>query len=92
VPIDEMARARRRAGLNAKLNLEVQSILTSIRPEHVAEMTFNDCFESYIKINHGANSVFVILKPGVGFEPGLGSYVEEDTTTSAAPAKRKPGS
>jgi hypothetical protein len=91
VPIDEMARARRRAGLNAKLNLEVQSILTSIRPEHVAEMTFNDCFESYIKINHGANSVFVILKPGVGFEPGVGSYVAEDTTASAAPAKQKPG-
>jgi hypothetical protein len=95
VPIDEMARARRHAGLNAKLNLEVQSILTSIRPEHVAEMTFNDCFESYIKINHGANSVFVVLKPGVGFEPGLGSYVAEDTTASAASAaspKRKPGS
>jgi hypothetical protein len=92
VPIDEMARARRHAGLNAKLNLEVQSILTSIRPEHVAEMTFNDCFESYIKINHGANSVFVVLKPGVGFEPGLGSYVEEDTTRAAVPAKQKPGS
>jgi hypothetical protein len=92
VPVDEMARARRKAGLNAKLNLEVQSILTSIRPEHVAEMTFNDCFESYIKINHGANSVFVVLKPGVAFEPGLGSYVAEDSTASAVPAKRKPGS
>lgn len=78
--------------MNAKLNLQVQSILTSIRPEHVAEMTFNDCFETYIKINHGANSVFVILKAGVGFEPGLGSYVEEDTTASAKPAKQRPGS
>jgi hypothetical protein len=92
VQIDEMARARQHSGLTAKLKLEVQSILASIRPEHVAEMTFNDCFERSIKINHGANAVFVVLKPGVGFEPGLGSYVAEDTTPSAAPAKRKPGS
>jgi hypothetical protein len=90
VAVDEMARARRRAGLNARLSLDVQSILSSIRPEHVAEMTFNDCFESYIRINHGANSVFVILKAGVAFEPGLGSYVAEDTTASARPVKQRP--
>jgi hypothetical protein len=85
-----MVRARQHAGITARLELQIQSILTSIRPEHIAEMTFNDCFESYIKINHGANSVFVVLKPGVGFEPGVGSYVVGDSTAAAACLKRKP--
>jgi len=51
------------------------SALAMIRPEHIAELTFHDCFDSAIKGIHSMNAVFVVLKPGIGFDPAKGSYV-----------------
>ena len=50
-------------------------ILSVIRPEHIAEMTYNDCFEKSVRVNRGDNAAFVILKPGVGYDNEEGSYV-----------------
>lgn len=50
-------------------------ILSVIKPEHIAEMTYNDCFEKSAQVNRGGNAVFIILKPGVGYSYEDGSYV-----------------
>jgi hypothetical protein len=82
------ARALPRAAMGTSAGRSVQidknrvtgmpaAILSSIRPEHIAEMTYNDCFEKSVKVNRGANALFVILKPGVGFSMDDGSYVLE---------------
>ncbi len=51
------------------------AILTTIRPEHIAEITYNDCFEPNASVNQGANAVFIVLKPGVAYIEGEGSVV-----------------
>jgi hypothetical protein len=90
-------RQRRRASLAtphmeptglAATSLTIQSVLTSIHPEHIAELTFADCNDQTVDKVKGNNAVFVTLKPGVGFEPGIGSYVMQDV--ALAPNDRAP--
>ncbi|HLA91493.1 MAG TPA: carboxypeptidase-like regulatory domain-containing protein [Gemmatimonadaceae bacterium] len=67
------------------------AILHSIRPEHIAQITYNDCLEKSVKVNRGANAAFVVLKPGVGYSSDEGSYVlGADTTRNARPSVKKP--
>jgi hypothetical protein len=61
------------------------AILSSIQPEHIAEMTYNDCFEKSAKVNQGANAVFIVLKPGIGYSLTEGSYVIDADTVRAKP-------
>jgi hypothetical protein len=63
--------------------LLLEAILTAIRPEHIAEMKYNDCFEESAKVNQGANSIFITLKPGIGYSRNTGSYVLADGETPA---------
>jgi hypothetical protein len=58
-----------------KVNGMAGAILAMIKPEHIAEMTYNDCFEKSAKVNRGANAVFIVLKPGIGYSMEDGSYV-----------------
>jgi len=64
--------------------LTVWSVLMSIKPEHIEEVNYVDCFDFSMPDPHARNAVFVILKPGVRFTPGIGSYVEP-TRMAAAP-------
>jgi len=66
------------------------AILSTIKPEHIAEMTYNDCFEKSARVNRGANAVFVILKPGVGFSMDDGSYVIETPSPRTGAARPAP--
>jgi hypothetical protein len=59
----------------ASPRITTMSALAMIRPEHIAELTFHDCFDYAIKGTHSMNAVFVVLKPGIGFDPAKGSYV-----------------
>jgi hypothetical protein len=61
------------------------AILSSIKPEHIAEMTYNDCFEKSAKVNQGANAAFIVLKPGIGYSLTDGSYVIDADTSRAKP-------
>ena len=56
----------------------VLSILQSIKPEHIAEITYHDCFDMSIGKNHSDMAMFIVLKPGIGYENGGGSYVVAD--------------
>jgi hypothetical protein len=49
--------------------------LYEIEPEHIAEMRFRDCFDTTVPDVGGMNALFVVLKPGVVYEPGVGSFV-----------------
>jgi hypothetical protein len=62
----------------------VLSILHSIKPEHIAEVTYHDCFDASIGKNHSDMAMFIVLKPGIGYEDGLGSYVVAEDTTRRA--------
>lgn len=60
---------------DGRVPVNVQSVLATIHPEHIAEMEFHDCNDFSINKAHATNALFVVLKPGVAFEPGIGSYV-----------------
>lgn len=61
----------------------VLSILQSIKPEHIAEITYHDCFDMTIGKNHSDMAMFIVLKPGIGYENGTGSYVISDAPSHA---------
>ncbi|HEX4681830.1 MAG TPA: carboxypeptidase regulatory-like domain-containing protein [Gemmatimonadaceae bacterium] len=62
----------------------VLSILATIKPEHIAEITYHDCFDQSIGKNHSDMAMFIVLKPGIGFENGRGSYVIADQPAHAS--------
>jgi hypothetical protein len=75
------SRIPRRAGLATfKVIGLPAAILTTIKPEHIAEITYNDCFEQNASVNQGANAVFIVLKPGVAYIEGEGSVVVDLAT------------
>ncbi len=59
----------------AAVNLTVQSVMASIHPEHIEEVNYADCNDMSVDKVGGNNAVFVSLKAGVMFQPGLGSFV-----------------
>lgn len=69
---------------------EVWTILASIKPEHIAEMNFADCMDNAVDKLHAQNALFVVLKPGIGFEPGIGSYVIDNEAKAAVEALDQP--
>lgn len=64
----------KRYGRNS-LSVDVQSVLSSIRPEHIATMHATDCNDPVVKNDRSRAAVFVTLKPGVQFSERRGSYV-----------------
>lgn len=59
----------------------VLSILRWIKPEHIAEVTYHDCFDQSVGKNHSDMAMFIVLKPGIGFKDGVGTYVVAADTT-----------
>ena len=60
-----------------------QTVLGGIKAEHIAEITYADCFDKTVERIGGQAAVFVVLKTGVDFELGVGSFVlppRADTT------------
>jgi hypothetical protein len=59
-------------------NEAVQTVLAAIKPEHILEMEFKDCYDRTVDKVHGNSALFVALKEGVAFElNGRGSYVKD---------------
>jgi len=75
VPIDMLAYSQL-TGRGKFINATIASVLASIKPEHIAEVQYHPCTEAIAGTPAQAtNAIFVTLKPGVGFRPGIGSYV-----------------
>lgn len=62
------------------VNLSVQSVLHSIKPEHIEEMKYVDCWDTETKLPRAQGGLFVVLKEGIGFRSGKGSFVAFDTS------------
>lgn len=61
------------------------SVLATIKPEHVLEINYIDCFVADPVHKRGSeNAVYVALKPGIAFEPGRGSFVVDTARTEKA--------
>jgi hypothetical protein len=56
------------------------NILATIKPEHISEITYADCFDTTVPKVGAQAAAFVVLKPGVRFEPGIGSLLDERAT------------
>lgn len=55
----------------------IWSIMWTIRAEHVEQMEYKDCFDTSMPGLHANSALYVVLKPGVAYEPGRGSYVAD---------------
>lgn len=89
VPTDFMLAARQREarmarrgsrstpGALAAIPLDALSILGSIKPEHIEAMEYHDCTDLSIDKARGTSAMFVVLKAGVEFEPGVGTFVPD---------------
>lgn len=77
VPTNEMALGREHISARQAVSgiFDVVFALYEIEPEHIAEMRFRDCFDTTVPDVGGSNALFVVLKPGVVYEPGVGSFV-----------------
>ena len=79
VPANDMALAREHISPQQSVNgmYDIVFALYEIQPEHIAEMRFRDCFDTTVPDVGGSNALFVVLKPGVVYEPGVGSFVAD---------------
>ena len=83
LPANTIAAQRARVGVppRARFTYAAISVLTDIAPEHIEEMIYKDCFDHSMAVVGSQDALFIILKPGVGYERGVGSFVDD------APAK-----
>lgn len=83
-PTNDMAEARARtAGKGSMLHslpLATVSVLVTIKPEHIESIEYHDCMDRSIDTVGTESAIFVALKDGIGFEPGIGSHVIDNST------------
>jgi hypothetical protein len=53
----------------------IKSVLASIKPEHIAQMTYHDCMDMSVGKVGSDRAIFIVLKPGIEYDPGSGSRV-----------------
>jgi hypothetical protein len=85
MPPDEMAIARQH-GLLAGLSPGSMTVLSEIKPEHIAEITYVDETDNSIGLIGSNGGLFIVLKPNVMYEPGRNSYVMESPPETPKPA------
>jgi hypothetical protein len=78
-PVSEMA--AQRAGVKgspaAGIGGENLTVLEQIRPEHVEQMTYKDCWDTSIRGLYTQTALFIVLKAGIRYERGIGTYAIE---------------
>lgn len=78
---------RRLTGDATLINPLIATVLASIKPEHIAEVEYHPCTDVIADAPpRSTNAIFVTLKPGVGFDPGVGSFVAPAGSKAAGPA------
>lgn len=76
VPLNEMALARQ-TGMLGGLQPGTMSVLSEIKPEHIAQITYIDSLDGSIGKIGSEGGLFIVLKDGVVYEPGKESYIPE---------------
>jgi hypothetical protein len=72
-----LAAAEARVGVppHARFSYVPVSVLSDIAPEHIAEITYHDCFDTSMAAVGSTDAIFVVLKPGVIYQQDVGSFV-----------------
>src|SRR5581483_3158855 len=83
---NEMAVARQH-GVLAGLSPASMTVLSEIKPEHIAEITYVDQFDTSIGKLGAQGGLFVVLKPGVVYEEGKGTLVVAGSDGAPPPAQ-----
>jgi hypothetical protein len=61
------------------------SALASIKPEHILEINYIDCYiYDPVHKKGSEDAVYIALKPGIGYDPGVGSFVVDTARTANA--------
>ena len=83
-PISEMARSRASVANSpaAGIGAARLTVLEQVRPEHIEQITYKDCFDASMKGNFTKNALYIVLKPGIRYERGIGSYAIEGGRTA----------
>lgn len=63
----------------ARLGAGNMTFLSEIAPEHIEAIGYRDCFDSTESRLGATNALFITLKDGVGYRPGRGTFVMDDT-------------
>jgi len=66
---------------------QVTEILQTIKPEHVAELHYADCFASR-SAEEEENTLYIVLKPGIAFRFGKGSSAQPLRAETSTPGQR----
>jgi hypothetical protein len=77
-------------GVLAALNPGAMTVLSEIRPEHIAEMTYADEFDTSAGRPNSDSALFIVLKPGVDYEPGAPSFVVSSVVQTSDTARTEP--
>lgn len=77
--LDEVAIAHIPRAHRTVLLESIWSVMWSIKAEHVEQMLYKDCFDTSMPGTHASSALYIVLKPGVAYEPGPGSYVVDST-------------
>ena len=85
MPPDAMAVARQHGTL-AGLSPGSMTVLSEIKPEHIAEMTYVDDTDNSVGLIGSNGGLFIVLKPNVVYEPGRDSFVMETPPETTKPA------
>jgi len=82
-----IAAATARVGVppRARFTYAAVSVLSTIAPEHIQEITYRDCFDTTMSRVGTQNAIFVVLKPGVVYQQDVGSFVLD--TPDRSPSK-----
>jgi len=68
-----------------------ESLLTSIKPEHIAEARYVSCWDTSVPGIGGQDAVFIILKPGIAYSRKRGSYADSTLAPPEQQVQDKPG-
>ncbi|HEY5061383.1 MAG TPA: carboxypeptidase-like regulatory domain-containing protein [Gemmatimonadaceae bacterium] len=74
IALDEVALARQH-GVLAGLLPGTMTVLSEIKPEHIAEITYLDEFDTSVDKIGAQAALFIVLKPGIAYSAGEESYV-----------------
>ncbi len=83
----EMALARQ-TGVLGSLRPGTMTVLSEIKPEHIAEMTYVDSSDNTVGLVGSSDAIFIVLKPGVEYQPGAPSFINLNTIVARDTASR----
>ena len=86
-----MAATRARVGVppRARFAYAPVTVMSEIAPEHIQEISYEDCVSTKMAAVGSVNAMFVVLKQGVVYQQDVGSFVVDSAEKPSTPADKK---